>query len=119
MSSSKDFEWGERYENQQSTNPPTSYTNGYTSVSYLCRNLKGFKSASFFPAKVRSLISDFAVIIAIVSMVVVDYLVGVPTPKMQVPDTVRPTWEGRQWFIHPFGTEPVPGLQVRHSVLPS
>ena len=79
--------------------------------SYHLRNLKGFKSASFFPAKVRALISDFAVIIAIVTMVVVDYLVGVPTPKMQVPDTVRPTWEGRQWFIHPFGTAPEPGVQ--------
>merc|ERR1719323_377777 len=77
----------------------------------ISRNLKGFKSASFFPAKVRALISDFAVIIAIVTMVVVDYLVGVPTPKMQVPDTVRPTWEGRQWFIHPFGTAPEPGVQ--------
>ena len=81
------------------------------------RNLKGFKSASFFPAKVRSLISDFAVIIAIITMVIVDYLVGVPTPKMQVPDTVRPTWEGRQWFIHPFGTEPVPGVQGYYSTL--
>ena len=81
------------------------------------RNLKGFKSASFFPAKVRALISDFAVIIAIISMVVVDYLVGVPTPKMQVPDTVRPTWEGRQWFIHPFGTEPEPGVQGRTTLI--
>lgn len=79
--------------------------------------LKGFKSQRFLPTIFRSYVSDFAVIIAIITMVLVDYLVGVPTPKMLVPDTVRPTWEGRTWLIHPFGTEIVPGLQGRYSVM--
>ncbi len=36
-------------------------------------HLKAFKSASFFPAKVRGFISDFAVIIAIISMTLTDF----------------------------------------------
>ena len=34
-----------------------------------------------------------------------------PRPSPQVPDTITPTWEGREWFIHPFGTAPVAGVQ--------
>lgn len=34
----------------------------------------------------RSTISDFAVFLTIVIMVVIDYLVGVPSPKLHVPE---------------------------------
>lgn len=36
--------------------------------------------------QVRSTISDFAVFITIMIMVVVDYLMGIPSPKLNVPD---------------------------------
>ena len=69
-------------------------------------HLKGFRTASFFPTKVRGFISDFAVIIAILSMTTTDFLVGVDTPKLTVPDSLRPTWSGRTWLIHPFNGNP-------------
>ncbi|XP_071539831.1 sodium-driven chloride bicarbonate exchanger isoform X20 [Panulirus ornatus] len=68
--------------------------------------LKDFKSATFFPAKVRQFISDFAVIIAIVVMSAVDYAVGIHTPKLDVPSQFKPTWEGRGWVIPPFSGNP-------------
>ena len=39
--------------------------------------------------QVRAIISDFAVMIAIVSMVLFDFLLGLPTPKLLVPDQVQ------------------------------
>lgn len=36
--------------------------------------------------QVRSTVSDFAVFLTIMFMVLLDYLVGVPTPKLNVPD---------------------------------
>jgi sodium bicarbonate transporter 10 len=69
-------------------------------ISY---HLKNFKSASFFPAKVRGFISDFAVIIAILSMTAVNAWADVGTPTLLVPEKIRPTWEGRGWLIHPLG----------------
>lgn len=69
-------------------------------------HLKNFKTATFFPTNVRATISDFAVIIAIFSMTLVDYLVRVDTPKLMVPSTLRPTWSGRGWLIHPVGNNP-------------
>ncbi|XP_069189446.1 electroneutral sodium bicarbonate exchanger 1-like isoform X14 [Procambarus clarkii] len=68
--------------------------------------LKDFKSAAFFPAKVRQFISDFAVIIAIVSMSCIDMAIGIHTPKLDVPSEFKPTWEGRGWIIPPFDGNP-------------
>jgi len=39
----------------------------------------------FVRPKVRSMISDFAVFLTIVLMVLLDYVIGVPTQKLQVP----------------------------------
>lgn len=39
-----------------------------------------------FSLQVRSTISDFAVFLTIVVMVLIDYLVGVPSPKLHVPE---------------------------------
>lgn len=69
--------------------------------------LKEFKNALFFPSKVRQFISDFAVIIAILSMTVMDWYVGIETPKLQVPSDFKPTLDGRGWLIAPFGRNPV------------
>jgi sodium bicarbonate transporter 10 len=35
-------------------------------------------------------------------MTLLDIFVGINTPKLNVPSTFRPTWEGRQWLIGPF-----------------
>ncbi|MBN3305497.1 S4A8 protein, partial [Amia calva] len=55
---------------------------------------------------VRSTISDFAVFLTILIMVVVDYLVGIPSPKLQVPDRFEPTSKHRGWLIDPLGDNP-------------
>ena len=57
--------------------------------------LKGFKSQRFLPNVFRTYISSFAVIIAIVIMVIVDLFFAVETPKLNVPSEFSPTWEGR------------------------
>ena len=68
--------------------------------------LKNFKDSKFFPVIVRSYISDFAVISAILIMVLVDASLGIKTPKLNVPSTFNPTWSGRDWLIPPFGRNP-------------
>ncbi|KAK9509940.1 hypothetical protein O3M35_004824 [Rhynocoris fuscipes] len=65
-------------------------------------HLKDFKNASFFPSKVRQFISDFAVIIAIVAMTLLDYLLSIDTPKLEVPTEFKPTLPNRGWIISPF-----------------
>ncbi|XP_053183336.1 sodium bicarbonate cotransporter 3-like [Scomber japonicus] len=55
---------------------------------------------------VRSTISDFAVFLTIMIMVLVDYLVGVPSPKLKVPDRFEPTSNTRGWLISPLGPNP-------------
>ncbi|XP_015118680.1 sodium-driven chloride bicarbonate exchanger isoform X3 [Diachasma alloeum] len=68
--------------------------------------LKDFKNALFFPSKVRQIVSDFAVIIAIFSMSILDYCTGIATPKLEVPSEFKPTLEGRGWIIWPFQENP-------------
>ncbi|KAB7498205.1 Electroneutral sodium bicarbonate exchanger 1 [Armadillidium nasatum] len=68
--------------------------------------LKNFKSASFFPAKVRAFISDFAVIITIMLMTLIDFLIGIGTPKLWVPEELKPTSPTRGWIIPPFNGNP-------------
>uniref|UniRef100_A0A672LGS2 Solute carrier family 4 member 7 n=1 Tax=Sinocyclocheilus grahami TaxID=75366 RepID=A0A672LGS2_SINGR len=73
---------------------------------FLSSFLKQFKTKHYFPTKVRSSISDFAVFLTIMIMVLVDYLVGVPSPKLHVPDTFEPTSKSRGWLISPLGDNP-------------
>ncbi|XP_034466421.1 sodium bicarbonate cotransporter 3-like isoform X1 [Hippoglossus hippoglossus] len=68
--------------------------------------LKQFKTERYFPTKVRSTISDFAVFLTIMIMVLVDYLVGIPSPKLNVPDRFEPTSNTRGWLISPLGPNP-------------
>ncbi|CAD1476157.1 unnamed protein product, partial [Heterotrigona itama] len=68
--------------------------------------LKDFKNALFFPSKVRQVVSDFAVIIAIFSMSTLDHIVNIPTPKLEVPGEFKPTLAGRGWIIWPFQSNP-------------
>nr|XP_020041335.1 sodium bicarbonate cotransporter 3 isoform X5 [Castor canadensis] len=70
---------------------------------FLSSFLKQFKTKRYFPTKVRSTISDFAVFLTIVVMVAIDYLVGVPSPKLHVPEKFEPTDPNRGWIISPLG----------------
>ncbi|XP_077942379.1 electrogenic sodium bicarbonate cotransporter 1-like isoform X1 [Gasterosteus aculeatus] len=75
--------------------------------TYTCSMcLKKFKTSQFFPTSVRKLISDFAIILAILIFCGVDMLVGVETPKLIVPSEFKPTSSKRGWFVPPFGGNP-------------
>ncbi|XP_052443434.1 electrogenic sodium bicarbonate cotransporter 1 isoform X1 [Carassius gibelio] len=75
--------------------------------TYTCSmGLKKFKTSQFFPTTVRKMISDFAIILAILIFCVVDALVGVDTPKLIVPSEFKPTSPNRGWFVPPFGGNP-------------
>ncbi|XP_028836667.1 sodium bicarbonate cotransporter 3 isoform X8 [Denticeps clupeoides] len=73
---------------------------------FLSSFLKQFKTKRYFPTKVRSTISDFAIFLTIMIMVLLDYLVGVPSPKLKVPDRFKPTSDKRGWFISPLDNNP-------------
>ncbi|XP_051247551.1 sodium bicarbonate cotransporter 3 isoform X8 [Dicentrarchus labrax] len=73
---------------------------------FLSAFLKQFKTERYFPTKVRSTISDFAVFITIMIMVLVDYLMGIPSPKLNVPDRFEPTSKNRGWLMDPLGENP-------------
>ncbi|XP_036953455.1 solute carrier family 4 member 4a isoform X2 [Acanthopagrus latus] len=75
--------------------------------TYTCSMcLKKFKTSPFFPTTVRKLISDFAIILAILIFCGVDMLIGVDTPKLIVPTEFKPTSPNRGWFVPPFGGNP-------------
>uniref|UniRef100_A0A672MGY2 Anion exchange protein n=1 Tax=Sinocyclocheilus grahami TaxID=75366 RepID=A0A672MGY2_SINGR len=78
----------------------------FFSTFFLSTFLKQFKTSRYFPTRVRSMISDFAVFLTIVLMVLIDYLIGVPSQKLQVPSNFKPTRDDRGWFINPIGRNP-------------
>ncbi|XP_026156559.1 sodium bicarbonate cotransporter 3-like isoform X8 [Mastacembelus armatus] len=84
---------------------------------FLSSFLKQFKTERYFPTKVRSTISDFGVFITIMIMVLVDYLMGIPSPKLNVPDRFEPTSKNRGWVMDPLGSNPWWTLVV--AVLPA
>ncbi|KAJ8784290.1 hypothetical protein J1605_008441 [Eschrichtius robustus] len=71
---------------------------------------------------VRSIVSDFAVFLTILCMVLIDYAIGIPSPKLQVPSVFKvffnpvnncaffnfsqPTRDDRGWFVTPLGPNP-------------
>jgi len=68
----------------------------------LAYSLKTFRNTGFFPTRVRTILSDFAVLIAIVVFVLIDYSVSLPTPKLDVPTKFQPTdAENRGWVVNP------------------
>ncbi|XP_057891090.1 anion exchange protein 4 [Melospiza georgiana] len=72
----------------------------------LCTALKRFRSSRYFPVGVRKLVSDFAVILAILASCTVDALLGLETPKLLVPSELKPTNPARGWIVFPFGANP-------------
>jgi len=67
---------------------------------FLCSFLKKFKYTPFFPTKIRSLITDYAVILTIIVFVMIDNHYGLATPKLIVPTVFEPTRSDlRAWLI--------------------
>ncbi|NXU26011.1 S4A4 protein, partial [Thalassarche chlororhynchos] len=90
------------------------YVPDVTLVSFLlfggtflsCTALKRFRSSRYFPAGVRKLVSDFAIILAILASCAVDAALGLETPKLLVPSELKPTNPARGWIVFPFGANP-------------
>ncbi|XP_008408324.1 electroneutral sodium bicarbonate exchanger 1 isoform X1 [Poecilia reticulata] len=78
----------------------------FFSTFFMSAFLKQFKTSRYFPTKVRSMISDFAVFLTIVVMVLLDFAIGVPSQKLKVPSKFQPTREDRGWLINPIGRNP-------------
>ncbi|KAK3586799.1 hypothetical protein CHS0354_002538 [Potamilus streckersoni] len=76
---------------------------GTFTISYA---LKAFRNSNFLPARVRVIISDFAVFIGILSMVATDAFIGLGTPKLEVPDSLVPTNPKRGWIVNPVNENP-------------
>ena len=87
----------------------------------ISHHLKKFKTQNFFSTFARKYISDFAVVIAIVSMTCTDIAVGVATPKLVVPDRFAPTLPTRGWLVPPLNGNPVytPVLAILPAILGS
>ncbi|XP_023180952.1 electroneutral sodium bicarbonate exchanger 1-like isoform X2 [Xiphophorus maculatus] len=78
----------------------------FFSTFFMSAFLKQFKTSRYFPTKVRSMISDFAVFLTIVVMVLLDFAIGVPSQKLKVPSKFQPTRDDRGWLINPIGRNP-------------
>uniref|UniRef100_A0A3Q3XD16 Anion exchange protein n=1 Tax=Mola mola TaxID=94237 RepID=A0A3Q3XD16_MOLML len=78
----------------------------FFSTFFMSTFLKQFKTSRYFPTKVRSTISDFAVFLTIAFMVLLDYVIGVPSQKLMVPSKFQPTRDDRGWLINPIGRNP-------------
>ncbi|XP_028272918.1 electrogenic sodium bicarbonate cotransporter 4 [Parambassis ranga] len=69
-------------------------------------SLKKFKFSRYFPTKLRSLVSDFAIILSILVFCGLDSLLELDTPKLHVPTEIKPTRSDRGWLVMPFGKNP-------------
>ncbi|XP_053573206.1 anion exchange protein 4 [Bombina bombina] len=69
-------------------------------------SLKKFQTSRYLSASIRKLIGDFSVILTILFFCGVDFLCGLETPKLIVPNEFKPTNPTRSWFVFPFGGNP-------------
>lgn len=67
--------------------------------------LKKFKTAPYFSSKYRFFISDLAVPLAIFTVTILDFLIGIKTPKLIVPSEFKPTNPNRGWVVPIFAPE--------------
>uniref|UniRef100_A0A8C5CLL4 Anion exchange protein n=1 Tax=Gadus morhua TaxID=8049 RepID=A0A8C5CLL4_GADMO len=84
--------------------------------------LRKFKNSVFFPGRLRRIIGDFGVPIAILIMVLVDWSIAdAYTQKLSVPSGFSvSTPEKRDWFISPLGSDgQFPVWMMCASVLPA
>ncbi|XP_040198108.1 LOW QUALITY PROTEIN: electrogenic sodium bicarbonate cotransporter 4 [Rana temporaria] len=68
--------------------------------------LKKFKFSRYFPTKLRTLVADFAIVFVILFFCGVDAFFELETPKLHVPNKIKPTRPDRGWFVFPFGKNP-------------
>ncbi|KAH0515934.1 Electrogenic sodium bicarbonate cotransporter 4 [Microtus ochrogaster] len=68
--------------------------------------LKKFKFSRYFPTKVRTLVADFSIVFSILLFCGIDACFGLQTPKLHVPNVIKPTRPDRGWFVAPFGKNP-------------
>ena len=69
----------------------------------IAHTLKKAKTSNFFPTRIKNIVADFAVIIAIITMTTIDWSFEIETPKLDVPAAFQPTSGRRSWIVHPFG----------------
>ncbi|XP_072269238.1 anion exchange protein 2 isoform X2 [Pyxicephalus adspersus] len=84
--------------------------------------LRKLKNSNFFPGRVRRIIGDFGVPIAILIMVLVDFsITDTYTQKLSVPSGFKVTSpEKRGWVMNPLGSvDPFPVWMMFASVLPA
>ncbi|XP_069508769.1 anion exchange protein 4 isoform X2 [Ambystoma mexicanum] len=75
--------------------------------TFACSTIfKNFKTCRYFPTGVRKLVSDFSIIIAILTFCGIDAYYGLETPKLIVPSEFKPTNPNRGWIVFPFGGNP-------------
>lgn len=75
--------------------------------TFFCAVLvKMFRRVPFVPNAVKKLISDFAVVVAVLIFCGVDALVGLETPKFMVPTEFKLSNPGRSWYVPVFGRNP-------------
>jgi len=67
----------------------------------LAMAFRNFRTSPFFPSRLRSTVADFAVFLSLLSWTAIDYMFGVPTPKLNVPEEFVTTRSDRGWFINP------------------
>lgn len=96
-----------------------------TGAFFIAYFLRQFKNSSFFPGKLRRIIGDFGVPIAILVMVSIDFFIkDTYTKKLSLPKGLsvsRP--QDRDWFISPMGLnstgDPFPIWMMFASVVPA
>lgn len=75
----------------------------FATTFFIATFLVDFRHWPCFPTFVRNILGDFAVLIAIVLMVGLDAALGLPTPKLTVPEEFKPTNPARDWVVDPTG----------------
>ncbi|XP_073720000.1 anion exchange protein 2b isoform X1 [Misgurnus anguillicaudatus] len=89
---------------------------------FIAYYLRKFKNSAFFPGRLRRIIGDFGVPIAILIMVLVDYSIrDTYTQKLSVPRGLSVTSpEKRRWIVNPLGThQQFPIWMMFASILPA
>ncbi|CAF0929588.1 unnamed protein product [Rotaria sordida] len=79
----------------------------------ICMGLQEFRHSKFFPSKIRTILGDFSVLIAIVLMSGWDSYLHLNTPKLKVPNELKPTLpHERGWLIPFFGKNPIWSIPI-------
>ncbi|XP_022327010.2 electroneutral sodium bicarbonate exchanger 1-like isoform X1 [Crassostrea virginica] len=100
--------WDKSYDCHDDTEPEVFFLSVilFLGTFTISMALKGLRTSKFFPTQIRAIVNDFAVMIAILTMVLTDFLLGIPTPKLHVPEEFRPTSDKRGWIVNPIDKNP-------------